>query len=96
MLDFMDPLLVCSLLASLMSLVTGRQGSVLVGWGVRIKHSDVEVCSLERPAQKPLAAMSNLAPLWELAVALSSTSPVTGCNSGSMHSSYKPLLVRWL
>ena len=33
MLDFTNPLLVCSLLASLVSLVTGRQGSVLVRWG---------------------------------------------------------------
>ena len=54
---------------------------------MKVENSDIKVCFLNRPPQKPLAAMSKRAPSFALQVALVRNSPVIGCRSGSMQTS---------
>ena len=71
-----------------------------VGWCMSVEHSNIKECPFKSSPQKPLAAMSSLAPFEMLADHPHNSSLVTSCKSGSirtsLHTSVSRFVVRSL
>ena len=88
MLHFSHTLFVRSDLGPLMSSIGGGKALLTVRRGMRVENLDIKIGPLiTTPPQKPLAAMSSLAPSSVIIEALLKISPIIGCNGGSMQTS---------
>ena len=88
MFHFEYALLISPFFLGFMLPVTVGDGSVAVGGCMGVKHSDIQEGSLETASPNPLTAMSSLAPSAEMDVDLVMVSPVSGCRSGSVLTSW--------